>query len=285
VAGIEPVSASHPRVVVLDGARRGASRESLEELHEFREVFWAFVLRFVKVRYKQAVLGVAWAVIQPLAAAGVLAIVLSRVSAFPSDGLPYLLFVLAGMVAWTYFSTAAGSAMESLVTDRELIRKVYFPREVIPLAAVTAGLVDLLPGLILLSAVGIAYGEGPGVELVALPIALVTLVATAAAVGLAFSALNAYYRDFRYVLPYGFQIGLFMSPVFYPLSVLPAPWEDVYGVLNPVAAAIEGIRDTVAAGRWPDPLVSALALVWALVLLAVAYLLFKRHESELADRL
>ena len=273
------------RVVESDGARRGASAAALAELWDFREVLGAFVMRFVKVRYKQAALGVLWALLQPLLAAAVLAVLLNRVAGFPSEGIPYLLFVLGGMVAWTYFATAAGTAMESLVTDRELVRKVYFPREVVPLAAVGAALVDLAPGLVLLACTALAYGVGPDLALLALPLPLATLVATAAAVGLAFSALNAYYRDFRYVLPYGFQLGLFLSPVFYPLSLLPDGWETAYGVLNPIASAIEGLRDIVAEGHAPELVLSVGGFAWALVLLSASYVLFKRFEPDLADRL
>lgn len=257
----------------------------VRELWTFRDVVAAFTQRYVAVRYKQTALGVAWALLQPIAAAAVLAVIVNRVAGFPTDGIPTLLFVLAGTVAWTYFSTGAGSAVESLLTDRDLVRKVYFPREAIPLAAVAAGLVDLGPGLGLLIVVAVASGAGIGIELIALVVPVLTLIAIAAAVGLVFSALNAYYRDFRYVLPYGFQLGMFLTPVFYPLSLLPGEWRDAYAIANPVASAIEAIRDIVGQGDWPDPVLTLGGLGWALVLLLLSYAAFKQFEPELADRL
>ena len=257
---------------------------ALAELWVFREVFWAFTVRFVKVKYKQAFVGIGWAVIQPVVAAAVLGLTLGRLTNVPSEGIPYLLFALAGMVGWTYFSTAAGTAMESLVDDRELLRKVYFPRETLPLGAVAGAIVDLAPALLTLFVFAFAYGELPTPAWLALPLPLVLLVLTAAALGLAFAGLNVYYRDVRYAMPYVLQLGLFLSPVLYPSRLLDEPWRTVYEIANPVAAALDGLRTIVARGDWPDWSVTFAALAWSMVLTLLGYAILKRLERGFADR-
>jgi lipopolysaccharide transport system permease protein len=279
-----PTAATTPPLVELRGGPGGINVAALGELWAFREVLWAFVVRFVKVKYKQAFVGIGWAIIQPVAAALVLAFVLGRLADVPSEGVPYLLFALAGMVGWTYFSTAAGTAMESLVDDRELLRKVYFPRETLPLGAVGAGLVDLGPGLLTLFVFAAAYGELPTVAWLALPLPLVLLVLSAAALGLAFAGLNVYYRDIRYAMPYVLQLGLFLSPVLYPARLIDEPWRTVYEIVNPVAAALDGLRTIVARGDWPDWGVTFAALGWAIVLVLAGYAILKRLERGFADR-
>jgi lipopolysaccharide transport system permease protein len=228
--------------------------------------------------------GIGWAIIQPVVAALVLAFVLGRLADVPSEGIPYLLFALAGMVGWTYFSTAAGTAMESLVDDRELLRKVYFPRETLPLGAVAAGLVDLAPALLTLFVFAAAYGELPTLAWLALPLPLVLLVLSAAALGLAFAGLNVYYRDVRYAMPYVLQLGLFLSPVLYPARLIDEPWRTVYEIANPVAAALDGLRTIVARGDPPEWGVTFAALGWAVVLVLAGYAILKRLERGFADR-
>jgi homopolymeric O-antigen transport system permease protein len=272
-----------PVLEVVGGPGR-LSAESLRELWHFREVLWAFVVRQVKVRYKQAAIGIGWAVLQPVIAAFLFALFLGRYSKVPSGGAPYLLFALGGMVAWSYFSTAAGAASESLVTNQALLRKVYFPREVLPFAGALAGLLDLLLGFVVLVVVTFAYGIGPAVEWVAVPLPLLLLLLAAAAFGTALSAINVYYRDVRYALPFVLQLGLFVSPVAYPLSVVPEAWRTPYAILNPVAAAIDSLRRVVIHGSWPDFPVLLAALGWSAVLLLGAYAFFKRLERGFADR-
>ena len=273
-----------PMLLVKGGpARVGWS--SLRELWVFREVLGAFTARQFKVKYKQAAVGVGWAVLQPALSAGLFAVFLGRVAQVDSEGVPYLLFALAGMVAWTYFSSAAGGAMESLVADQGLLRKVYFPREVLPLAAVGAALVDLAPALVLLAVFSAAYGVAPALSWLALPLPIVVLAAAAAAFGVGLSGLNAYYRDVRYTLPFILQLGLFASPVVYSLRELPSGWRDAYAVANPIAAAIDAIRQIVIHRTWPNMVWTLGALAWSLVLLIAAYSLFKRLERGISDRI
>jgi lipopolysaccharide transport system permease protein len=273
-----------PPVVEVRGGPGGLSRETFVEDWQFREVLWAFVVRHIKVKYKQAAVGVGWAVVQPVLSALLFALFLGKLAKIPSEGVPYLLFALAGMIAWTYFSTAAGSAMDSLVTDQALLRKVYFPREILPLASVGAALVDLAVGLMTLVVAAALFGILPSLAWLALPLPLLLLIITATALGLGLSALNLYYRDVRYALPFVLQLGLFASPVVYPLALVPPAWRTLYEILNPVAAAIDGLRRITVHQTAPDWGITIGALIWSVILLIGAAFLFKRLERSFSDR-
>jgi lipopolysaccharide transport system permease protein len=272
-----------PVLEVVGGPGR-LSRDSFRELWHFRDVQLAFAARQLKVRYKQALVGAGWVVLQPLIAAGIFALFLGRYANVPSEGLPFFLLALAGMAAWTYFSSAVNTGAESLVANQNLVRKIFFPREILPLTPVLSGLVDLAIALVVLVVATFAYGIGPAVAWLALPVPVLIIVLFTAACALGLGALNVYYRDVRYVLPFALQLGLFASPVAYPLSLIPAGWRDVYAIANPVAAAIDALRRIVLHGEWPDAGATAGALGWSLVLLALAALLFKRLERGFADR-
>jgi lipopolysaccharide transport system permease protein len=279
-----PAEAREKPLLEVAGGPGGISRESLRELWVFREVLLAFLVRQVKVKYKQAAVGIGWAVIQPVLAAALFALFLGKLSRVGSEGAPYLLFALGGMAAWTYFSGSAGAAMDSLVSDQALLRKVYFPREVLPLAAVGAGLVDFAPALGTFIIASFLYGIAPSLPWLALVLPVLVLATTSAALGLGLSGLNVYYRDVRYALPFVLQLGLFASPVVYPLSAVPGTWRTVYAILNPVAAAIDALRRIVIHQSWPDFAVTFAALGWALVLALGGYVLFKRLERGFSDR-
>ncbi len=284
VAQRDQTRAARP-VVEISPEGRPLSISHLRELWNFREVLWAFAVRAVKVKYKQAAIGVGWALVQPVLAALLFALVFGRIAKLPTGGdTPYLLFVLAGMTCWTYVNTALTTSAESLVTDQVLLRKVYFPREVIPLGSIGAALVDFGPALVVLVAVAALFGEWPALAWITLPVLVLTLIAAAAALGLILSALNVYYRDVRYAVPFLLQLGLFGSAVVYPLSLIDEPWETIYGIANPVAGAIDGVRRAVTEAEWPDPLITAGALAWAIALLVVAYAMFKRLERSFGDR-
>ena len=271
-------------VLEIDGGPGGASLGALRELWSFREVVAAFVVRQVKVKYKQAAIGIGWSVIQPVASAALFAVFLGHLAHVPSDGAPYFLFALAGMAAWTTFSNAASGSMESLVADQMMLRKVYFPREVLPLAAVGAVLVDFIPALLTVAVGAAFYGVYPALSWVLLPLPVLLLALTALGLGLGLSAINVYYRDVRYTLPFALQLGLFASPVVYPLSVVPETWRTLYAIANPVAAAIDSLRRIVVHGQWPDPAILGGAFGWALVLVCGGYVLFKRLERGFSDR-
>jgi lipopolysaccharide transport system permease protein len=277
-------SASEKPILEVEGGPGGISRDALRELWAFREVLWAFAVRQVKVKYKQAAIGVGWAVVQPIAAAGIFALFLGRFANVTSEGAPYLLFALCGTVIWTYFSGSASSAAESLVTDSALLRKVFFPREVLPLASILAGLVDFAPALATLVVAALLYGFVPGITWLALPLVLGIVVLLAAAFGLGLSGLNVYYRDVRYVLPFVLQLGLFASPVIYSLASVPAGWRGLYEVINPLAATIDGLRRIVLHDEWPQFGITFGALGWCAALVVGSYALFKRLERGFADR-
>jgi lipopolysaccharide transport system permease protein len=283
-AGVEATGAPKP-VLEVTGGPGGITLESFRELLAFREVLWAFTVRQVKIRYKQMALGVGWAVLQPVLAAAIFALFLGRFTGLGSEGVPYLVFALAGMVVWTYFSTAAGNGANSLLANDSMLRKLYFPREILPLSAVVASLVDLIPGLVVLAVVAGLYGYAPSVAWVALPLVPVVLVLFAAAFSLGFSAVNVYYRDVKYVLPFVLQVGLFASPVVYSLDTVPAAWRNVYATLNPVAAAIDAVRRIMLHGEWPLWTPTLCAIAWSLLLIVVTITLFKRLERGFADRI
>jgi lipopolysaccharide transport system permease protein len=270
-------AAAHARIVEVDSGRGGLSRRALAELWEFREVLWAFTARFVKVKYKQAAIGIGWVVLQPLISAAIFALFLGNYARVPSDGAPYLVFVLAGMTGWTYFATAMQTGAQSVVENQTLLKKVYFPREVLPLGAVG-------PAFVTLIAIVLAYGIEPAASWVLVPLPVLILVLAAAAVSLGLGGLNVYYRDVRHALPFLVQIGLFASAVVYPLGILPSPWGTVWGIVNPVAGAIAALREIVVHGDWPDAAITFGALGWSLLLLIVAYAGFKRFERSFADR-
>lgn len=272
-------------VLDVEGGPGGVSREAIRELWVFREVLWAFAVRQVKVKYKQAAIGVGWAIVQPVAAAALFALFLGRFANVGSEGVPYLLFALSGTVVWTYFSASASSASESLVTDSALLRKVFFPREVLPLAAIVAGLVDFAPAFLTLVVASLLYGLFPTVTWLALPLVVAIAILAAVAFGLGLSGINVYYRDVRYVLPFVLQLGLFASPVVYSVDGIPSSWRAVYEILNPLAAAIDGVRRIVIHAEWPQLGITFGALGWCMFLVVGGYALFKRLERGFADRI
>jgi lipopolysaccharide transport system permease protein len=277
------VRSQRPVLEVTGGPGR-LTRDSFRELWEYREVLAAFVARQLKVRYKQAVVGAGWVIVQPLVGAALFALFLGHYAKISSEGVPYLLFALAGMAAWGYFTGACNTGAESLVANQNLLRKIYFPREILPLTPVLSGLVDLAIGLGVYLSAALIYGITPSWQWLALPLPALILIAFAAAIALTLSSLNIYYRDVRYVLPFVLQIGLFASPITYSLSLIPRGWRDIYAILNPLAAAVDALRRMVLHARWPDPVITFGALGWSLLLALLAYALFKRLERGFSDR-
>src|SRR6266536_1941038 len=226
-------------VVVIEPSR-GWRALDLRELWRFRELVYFLALRDVKVRYKQTALGVAWVLLQPLLAMGIFSIVFGS-RGLTTDGVPYPLFVISGLVPWFYFANATAGASGSVVGNTQLISKVYFPRLAIPLAAVLANLVDFAIGTLLLLVLLPFFGVAYGWEMLALPVLAGLLVLSALAVSVWLSALDVQYRDVRYAVPFLLQVWLFATPVVYPASVLPDRWRLVYG-LNPMAGVVEAFR-------------------------------------------
>jgi ABC-type polysaccharide/polyol phosphate export permease len=271
-------------VLEVTGGPGRLTRESFRELWHFREVQLAFAARQLKVRYKQAVVGAGWVVLQPLIGAAIFALFLGRYADVSSEGVSYFLLALAGMACWGYFSSSANTGAESLVANQNLLRKIFFPREILPLTPVLAGLVDLAISMSVLVAATLVSGIRPAVSWLALPIPVLILVLFSAACALGLSSLNIYYRDVRYVLPFLLQVGLFATPVAYSLSLVPEEWRELYAILNPIAAAIDAVRRIVLHGRWPDLSMTFGSLGWSLLLLVLAAFLFKRLERGFSDR-
>jgi lipopolysaccharide transport system permease protein len=252
-----------------------------KELWEYRELLYFLVWRDVKVRYKQTALGVAWVVLQPLLAMFVFSLFFGRLARMESDGLPYPVFNLAGLVPWTFFIFGLTEAANSVVGSRHLITKVYFPRLAVPLAPVLAGLVDLAIAFVLLLAVMAWYGTTPGLRaLMVAPLVLLAFI-TALGAGLWLAALNVQYRDVRYVLPFLTQLWLFATPIVYPSSLVPPPWRVVYAV-NPMVGVVDGFRWALLGTAAPGAAI-AVSVLAALAIAASGALYFRRMERVLVD--
>ncbi len=237
--------------------------------------------RDVKLRYRQTLLGAAWAILQPLLTMIVFWIFFGRLAKISSDGVPYALFVFAGLLPWTFFSSAVLSAASSMVENSALINKVYFPRAVIPGAAILAALVDLALSSVLLAILLVAYRTNPGWNVLALPLLLIMLIVTAIGVGLGVAALNAKYRDVRYALPFALQLSLFLTPVIYPESMVPVAYRP-FLALNPMVGIISGLRSALfnAPYNWTSIGISLLSSAF-LAILGASY--FRKVEVDLAD--
>lgn len=261
---------------------RGWGSLRLREVWERRELLLFFVWRDVKVRYKQTLLGAAWAIIQPLFTMVVFSLFFGRLARVPSDGLPYPIFSFAALVPWTFFANAVTQAANSMVGSAEIIKKVYFPRLVVPLASILAGLVDFAIAFVVLLGMMLAYGVVPGWALLLVPVFLGLSILTALGAGLWLAALNVEYRDVRYVVPFLIQVWLFATPIAYPSSLLAEPWRTVYG-LNPMAGVIEGFRwALLGVGTTPGPMVVVSAAIAVLVAMSGAFY-FTRMERRFAD--
>ena len=270
-----------PAVLIIKPSQ-GWVNLRLKDVWEYRELLYFLVWRDIKVRYKQTVLGAAWAVIQPFLAMVVFSIFFGKLAQVPSDGLPYPIFAYAALLPWQLFAHALTESGNSLVASQQLIKKVYFPRLAIPLAAVLAGLVDFAIAFVVLLVMMFYYGIYPTLAIVTLPLFILFAVATAMAAGLWLSALNVEYRDVRYVIPFLTQFWLFATPVAYPSSLVPEPWRAVYG-LNPMAGVVEGFRWAIlgkSGGMGSLMLVSVLAVI-ALLIGGLIY--FRRMEKTFAD--
>jgi lipopolysaccharide transport system permease protein len=261
---------------------RGWGGVRLRELWEYRELFWFLTWRDVKVRYKQTALGAAWAILQPVLAMVVFSLFFGRLAGIPSDGVAYPLFAFAALVPWTFFSTALSLGSNSLVEHEQLVSKVYFPRLIVPVAAVLACLVDFAIAFVVLLGLMTAYGHPPALEIVAVPLFVALAVATAIAVCVWLSALNVLYRDVRYTLPFLVQLWLFASPVVYPSSLVPDAWRWVYG-LNPMAGVIDGFRWALLGQGDAPGATFAVSVGVVVLLLAGGLLYFRRMERSFAD--
>ena len=254
----------------------------LTELWQYRELFYFFVWRDIKVRYAQSVLGLGWAIIQPLFPMVVFTIVFGKVAGIRSDGVPYALFAFAALVPWTYFSNALGDASQSLVKEVNMLSKIYFPRLIIPLTSIIGRLVDLAVAFVLLLVLVAAYGASPTWSVLALPLLIGITAIAACGVGLWLSALALQYRDVRFAVPFAIQLLMYVAPVVYPTSLVSEPYRYVYA-LNPMVGVIEGFRASLLGAR-PMPWdFIGIGAVTAGVLLYAGTVYFLRKEPVFAD--
>ncbi|KAB2903045.1 MAG: ABC transporter permease [Anaerolineae bacterium] len=261
---------------------RGWPAPNFKELWEYRELLYFLTWRDVKVRYKQTVLGIAWAVIQPVSTMIVFSIFFGRLAEIPSDGIPYPVFSYAALVPWTFFSNGLRQSSESLVLNTTLITRVYFPRLIIPLSAILSGVVDFVLAFGVLLGMVLAYGIVPTGNLLFLPFFMLLAAVTALGVGIWMAALNVQFRDVRYTVPFLIQLWLFITPIAYPSSLLDTPWRTIYG-LNPMVGVVEGVRwSLLGTDTAPQSIFLASTLV-ALGLLITGLLYFKRMEITFAD--
>jgi lipopolysaccharide transport system permease protein len=256
-------------------------RPRLGELWADREVALILALKDLQVRYKQTFFGAAWAVLQPLVAALIFTVIFGRAAQLPTDGIPYAVFSFTGLAIWLYFASAVSAAAQSLVDNRDLVSKVYFPRLLAPIAAVVPGLVDLLASLPIIVVFMVVWSVEPGPRLLLLPFWILAALVAAFAVGLLLAGLNVRYRDVRFALPFLLQVWLFASPVVYTASLVEGAWRYVYA-LNPMASIVTGFRWSIAGGPAPgaEVFVSAAAV---LVLLVAGFLYFTRVQRSFAD--
>jgi lipopolysaccharide transport system permease protein len=253
----------------------------LGEVWAYRELLFFLTWRDVKVRYKQTALGAAWALIQPFFAMVIFSLFFGRLARIPSDGVPYPVFAYAALVPWTFFANGLTHSANSLVVSANLLRKVYFPRLIVPMATVLSETVDLAIAFLLMIALLLFYDVRLTPNLLWLPVFVALALCTALGTGFWLSALNVQYRDVRYVVPFLTQFWLFATPIAYPSSMLQEPWRTLYG-LNPMAGVVEGFRWALLGTAAPGPMVPVSAAVSLLLLIGGAFY-FRRMERSFAD--
>lgn len=254
----------------------------LHELWEYRELLYFLIWRDIKVRYKQTVLGAAWAIIQPFFTMIVFSLFFGRLAQVPSDGIPYPIFSFAALVPWTFFSQGLSQASNSLVGSANLLKKIYFPRLVVPIASVLAGVVDFVLAFVVLLLMMLYYGMMPTLNVLWLPLLFLLALVTSLGVSLWFSTMNVQFRDVRYTVPFLTQFWLFVTPIAYPSSLLAEPWRTLYG-LNPMTGVVEGFRwALLGTDTAPGPIIIVSSLV-ALALLVSGAFYFRRMEKTFAD--
>jgi lipopolysaccharide transport system permease protein len=264
----------------------GSPRQYAREVWRYRSLLLILSWRDITVRFKQTAIGAAWALLRPLLTLGILTIVFSKIARLPSEGdAPYVLLVLSGLLPWQFFAAGLSDAANSVTDNEKIVSKIYFPRLVIPVSALAVCLVEFVISLLILVGIFAFYGRVPSWHLLALPVVLVFAILAALGPGLMLAALNVKYRDFRYVVPFIVQMGIYVSPVAYSTSLIPESWRALY-YLNPMAGLIDAFRWTVLGGNftpwWPG---IGLSLGVLLTLLVAGVLYFRATERSFADNI
>ncbi len=258
--------------------------EGIRELLKFRELLLNITIREIKVRYKQSVLGIFWSILQPLLMMIVFTLIFSRFAKIPSDGIPYPVFSYTALLPWIFFATALSFAIPSLVTNSNLLTKIYFPREIFPLASIFAAMVDFFIAAVIFVGILFIYKISITLNVLYIIPILVIQVLFTLALSLFASAVNVYYRDVKYALPFFIQIWMFISPVIYPVSSVPERFRTLY-MLNPMAPVIDGYRRVLLKGMPPEFYSFGIASVTTVIMLILAYMYFKKVEMSFADRI
>jgi lipopolysaccharide transport system permease protein len=278
-----PPASEHPLPRTIIQPSRGWAPLNLRELSEYKGILYFLIWRDIKVRYKQTVIGVAWAVIQPLMTMGVLAVFFGHLAKVPSDGVPYPIFAFAGLVPWTFFAYGVTQSATSLISSGQLISKVYFPRLLVPTARVLGGTPDIALSFLFLLGLCWYYGLRPSpVAMLLVPAFFVLALVTSLAVGFWLSALSAKYRDIQHAVPFLVQLGLFATPIAYPSSLVPERWRVLYG-LNPMAGVVEGVRWALLGTDNPLGIAMLISAAAALTLFFTGAFFFRRMERTFAD--
>ena len=275
------MSTESPSVTVIRSSR-GWGFPNFREVWRYRELLYFLVWRDVKVRYKQTLLGAAWAVIQPLFTMVVFSIFFGRFAKVPTDGLPYPIFAYSALIPWYYFARSLSQSGGSLVREQRLITKVYFPRLITALSPMFSGLVDFSIAFLVLIGMMIRYKMKPTIGVLALPLWIILAMMTALAMGMWLSALNVKYRDIRHIIPFLTQLWLFSTPIAYSSSMVPEKWRLIYG-LNPMAGVVEGFRWGLLGQKPPSPQMLLISAGGVVLLLIGGLLYFRRTEKTFAD--
>lgn len=256
--------------------------ESLGQLLDYRELLFAWTIREIRARYRQSLLGFGWALIQPIFQMVVISIVFGSFLRVPSGDVPYPIFAFVAILPWTLFAGAINAAVPSILGNMQLVTKIYFPREILPISAALARLVDFAIALVVFAALMIWYDIPLYNTVVYVPLLLVIQMLLALGIGLLGSAVTVFVRDISFAIPLAMQIWMYLSPVIYPLSEVPPRWRVLY-MLNPMTGVIDSYRRVVLQGQPPDPTYLAIAAAMALVVFLVAFVYFKRVEMAMSD--
>jgi len=279
--GTGPVSMEAvPRIRIQPS--KGWRSLNLAELWVYRELFYFLTWKDIKVRYKQAVLGAAWAILQPFLTMVIFSLFFGRLAKVPSDGVPYPVFCYAALVPWTFFAYGLTQASNSLVQNANMLKKVYFPRLALPISTVIAGLLDFVLAFILLLGMMAYFGITPTLNVLFLPLFLLLALVTSLGVSLWLAALNVQFRDVRYTIPFLTQFWLFATPIAYPSSLLSEPWRIVYGI-NPMVGVVEGFRWALLGVDTAPGLMIAVSSLVAVSFLVTGTFYFRRMERTFAD--
>ncbi len=256
--------------------------ESFLELNRYRDLLRTWTIREIKIRYKQSLLGGLWAVLQPLSITIVFSIIFSFFIKIPTEGVPHIIFYYTALLPWTLFSTAVTTGSNSLIGNLNLVTKIYFPREIIPLAGVLAAFFDFIIASLIYVGLALFYSLAIGPSVILLPFLVITQLIFTSAVVLALAALNVFYRDIRFMVPLGLQIYMYLTPIIYSISRVPEKVVPFY-MLNPMAALINAYRSVLIYGQWPEPTYLIIAFGLTVILFLVSYTFFNKAARSFAD--